>query len=96
MTFPTVVIGVITVLVIISEIYKGTFEKESKDERGQFINYKVKSFSYSILTVGIILGVVLVALFEIIDREYFIFYVILVFFLQSIASSIYLAVSRRI
>jgi len=58
--------------------------------------FKIKSFSYSVLTVGILIGVALVAMFKLIDKEYFIYYVMLVFFIQSISSSIYLAVVRRV
>lgn len=93
----TISICVLAVLVIIAEFYKSTFERriESRDERGQMLIFKIKSFSYSVLTVGILIGVALVAMFKLIDKEYFIYYVMLVFFIQSISSSIYLAVVRR-
>lgn len=85
-------IFVLAVLVIIAEFYKSTVERkmESQDERGQMLIFKIKSFSYSVLTVGILIGVALVAMFKLIDKEYFIYYVMLVFFIQSISSSIYL------
>ncbi|MEB2280184.1 hypothetical protein LAV73_09275 [Lysinibacillus xylanilyticus] len=94
----TIGICVLVALVIFAEFYKSTFERrmESQDERGQMLVFKIKSFSYSVLTVGILIGVALVAMFKLIDKEYFIFYVMLVFFIQSISSSIYLAVVRRV
>ena len=94
----TIVICVLVVLVFIAEIYKITFERrmESQDERGQMFIFKIKSLSYTVLTVGILIGVALIAIFKLIDKEYFIYYVMLVFFIQSISSSIYLAVVRRV
>ncbi|PGA01794.1 hypothetical protein, partial [Bacillus toyonensis] len=85
----TIVICVLVVLVFIAEIYKITFERrmESQDERGQMFIFKIKSLSYTVLTVGILIGVALVAIFKLIDKEYFIYYVMLVFFIQSIVSS---------
>ena len=85
------------ILTLVAEFYKATFEhnKESQDERGKMITYKIKSFSYTFLTGGIIIGVILVAIFELFNRELFIFYVMFVFFIQSIASSIYLAIVRK-
>ncbi|PFZ27104.1 hypothetical protein COL64_31145, partial [Bacillus toyonensis] len=93
----TIVICVLVVLVFIAEIYKITFERrmESQDERGQMFIFKIKSLSYTVLTVGILIGVALVAIFKLIDKEYFIYYVMLVFFIQSIVSSIYLAIVRK-
>ena len=94
----TIVICVLVVLVFIAEIYKITFERrmESQDERGQMFIFKIKSLSYTVLTVGILIGVALVAIFNLIDKEYFIYYVMLVFFIQSIVSSIYLAIVRKV
>ncbi|EEL58359.1 hypothetical protein CN639_19040 [Bacillus toyonensis] len=94
----TIVICVLVVLVFIAEIYKITFERrmESQDERGQMFIFKIKSLSYTVLTVGILIGVALVAIFKLIDKEYFIYYVMLVFFIQSIVSSIYLAIVRKL
>ncbi|KMQ08936.1 hypothetical protein TU68_01560 [Bacillus cereus] len=94
----TIVICVLVVLVFIAEIYKITFERrmESQDERGQMFIYKIKSLSYTVLTAGILIGVALVAIFKLIDKEYFIYYVMLVFFIQSIVSSIYLAIVRKV
>lgn len=94
--FISIILGLV-IITLIAEFYKATFEhnKESKDERGKMITYKIKSFSYNFLTGGIILGVVLVAIFELFHREFFIFYVMIVFFIQSIASSIYLAIVRK-
>lgn len=88
---------VLVVLVFIAEFYKGSFERqmESKDERGQILIFKVKSLSYKILSFGILIGVVVVAIFKLMDKEYFIYYVMIVFFIQSIASSVYLAVVRK-
>ncbi|MCM3005548.1 hypothetical protein [Priestia koreensis] len=87
----------LTLLVIIAELYKLTFERnmESKDERGQLFILKIKSLSYRVLTAGIVIGVILVAVVEVMNKEYFIYYVMLVFFVQSISSSIYLAFVRR-
>ena len=98
LTFITGLILALVVLVILSELYKMSFErsKESKDERGQILIFKIKSFSYSLLTGGILIGVVLVAILEFMNKEFFIYYVMIVFFIQSIASSIYLAVVRKI
>ena len=98
LTFITGLILALVVLVILSEIYKMSFErsKESKDERGQILIFKIKSFSYTLLTAGILIGVVLVAILEFMNKEFFIYYVMIVFFIQSIASSIYLAVVRKI
>ena len=98
LTFITGLILALVVLVILSELYKMSFErsKESKDERGQLLIFKIKSFSYSLLTAGILIGVVLVAILEFMNKEFFIYYVMIVFFIQSIASSIYLAVVRKI
>ncbi|PFC50641.1 hypothetical protein COJ37_25885 [Bacillus cereus] len=94
----TIVICVLVVLVFIAEIYKITFERrmESQDERGQMFIFKIKSLSYTVLAVGILIGVALVAIFKLIDKEYFIYYVMLVFFIQSIVSSIYLAIVRKV
>ncbi|HDX9709918.1 TPA: hypothetical protein ROY21_001780 [Bacillus cereus] len=94
----TIVICVLVVLVFIAEIYKITFERrmESQDERGKMFIFKIKSLSYTVLTVGILIGVALVAIFKLIDKEYFIYYVMLVFFIQSIVSSIYLAIVRKV
>lgn len=97
----TVITGLIVglvVLVIISELYKMSFErsKESKDERGKMLIFKIKSFSYSLLTIGILVGVLLVAILDFMNKELFIYYVMIVFFIQSIASSIYLGVVRKI
>ncbi|AUJ24060.1 hypothetical protein A21D_00948 [Virgibacillus dokdonensis] len=58
--------------------------------------FKIKSFSYSILTGGILLGVALVAILDVIHKEYFIYYVMIIFYIQSIVPSIYLAVAKRI
>ncbi|PEB21800.1 hypothetical protein COO05_25645 [Bacillus toyonensis] len=93
-----IVICVLVVLVFIAEIYKIIFERrmESQDERGQMFIFKIKSLSYTVLTVGILIGVALVAIFKLIDKEYFIYYVMLVFFIQSIVSSIYLAIVRKV
>lgn len=98
LTFITALILGLVVLVILSEIYKMSFERsmESKDERGQLLVFKIKSFSYSLLTIGIIVGVAFVAILDLMNKELFIYYVMLVFFIQSIASSIYLAVVRKI
>ncbi|ACQ69770.1 hypothetical protein EAT1b_0841 [Exiguobacterium sp. AT1b] len=88
---------VLIVGVIVSELYKANFERkiESQDERGRQIALKVKSISYSMLSIGVYVGVALVAIFQVFDQYNFIYFVMLVFFIQSIGSSIYLAVIRR-
>ncbi|MBQ6459764.1 MAG: hypothetical protein IJJ35_09210 [Exiguobacterium sp.] len=88
---------VLIVGVTVSELYKANFERkiESQDERGRQIALKVKSISYSMLSIGVYVGVALVAIFQVFDQYYFIYFVMLVFFIQSIGSSIYLAVIRR-
>lgn len=93
----SLVFGLI-ILVVLSELYKMNFErsKESKDERGQLLILKIKSFSYGLLTIGILSGVVLVAILDLMNKELFIYYVMIVFFIQSIASSIYLSVARKL
>lgn len=85
-------------LVIISEIYKIRFEntKESKDERGLELIYKSKSMSYSILSGGIFLGIIFVKIMKIVPAEYFILIIMLTYFVQSIASSIFLHRTRKI
>ncbi|WP_404293237.1 hypothetical protein LG276_01440 [Cytobacillus kochii] len=97
-TLTTSLIISLAILVIVSEVYKAKFEskKESMDERGELLLFKIKSLSYSILSGGILLGVALVAILDVIQKEYFIYYVMIVFFIQSIVSSIYLAVVKRI
>ena len=89
---------VLIIGVIVSELYKANFERkiESQDERGRQLALKVKSISYSMLSIGVYVGVALVAIFQVFDQYYFIYFVMLVFFIQSIGSSIYLAVIRRI
>lgn len=88
----------LVILVIIAETYKAKFEKnkESQDERGLELNYKVKSLSYSILSGGIILGAVLTGLFDFFPLESYFIIVMITFFIQSIISSIYLYQLRKI
>ena len=85
-------------LVIISEIYKIRFEstKESKDERGLQLIYKSKSMSYSILSGGIALAIILVEIVKIVPSEYFILIIMLTYFVQSIASSVFIHRTRKI
>ena len=85
-------------LVIISEIYKIRFEstKESKDERGLQLIYKSKSMSYSILSGGIALAIILVEIVKIVPSEYFILIIMLTSFVQSIASSVFIHRTRKI
>lgn len=92
------VIYFLVILVIVAEIYKIRFEgnKESKDERGLQLIYKSKSISYSILSGGIIIGVVLVGALKIVPIEAFIQIIMITYFIQSIASSVYLFHSRKI
>ena len=94
----TIGVFVLVLGVFVSEIYKIIFERqmESKDERGQMLVYKIKSFSYAVLTGGIFIGVALVAILNLMNKEFFIYYVMLVFFIQSIGSSIYLAIVRKV
>ncbi|MFC4077455.1 hypothetical protein [Salinithrix halophila] len=84
--------------VIVSELYKGRFEskQESKDERGHLLIYKSKALSYTILSYGITAGVILVAILEVLKPEYFVFFVMIVMFIQSIGSSIYLFNARKL
>ena len=88
----------LVVLVIISEIYKIRFEntKESKDERGLQLIYKSKSMSYSILSGGIALAIILVEIVKIVPAEYFILIIMLTYFVQSIASSVFIHRTRKI
>lgn len=94
----TIIVFLLVIGVFVSEIYKIVFERrmESKDERGQLLIFKTKSFSYAVLTGGIFFGVALVAIFNLMNKEFFIYYVMLVFFIQSIGSSIYLATVRKV
>ena len=88
----------LVILVIIAETYKAKFEKnkESQDESGLELNYKVKSLSYSILSGGIILGAVLTGHFDFVPLECYFIIVMINFFIQSIISSIYLYQLRKI
>lgn len=92
------VIFFLVILVIAAEIYKIRFEsnKESKDERGLQLIYKSKSLSYSILSGGIIVGVILVGALKLVPIESFILIIMITYFIQSIASSVYLFHSRKI
>lgn len=92
------VIFFLVILVIAAEIYKIRFEsnKESKDERGLQLIYKSKSLSYSILSGGIIVGVILVGALKLVPIEAFIMIIMITYFIQSIASSVYLFHSRKI
>ncbi|TYS63867.1 hypothetical protein FZD47_10160 [Bacillus infantis] len=90
-------IVVLVVCVILSEAYKARFEKdsESKDERGQVIQLKVMSLSYKLLTAGVMLGFFLSAITKIMHQDYFIFYILLIFLLQSVVSAAYLFQLRK-
>ena len=92
------VIFFLVILVIVAEIYKMRFESntESKDERGVQLIYKSKSLSYSILSGGIIIGVILVGAVKLVPTEAFILIIMVTYFIQSIASSVYLFQSRKI
>ncbi|WP_342504688.1 hypothetical protein [Sporosarcina sp. FSL K6-2383] len=94
----TGLILLLVLLVFISEIYKIRFERknESQDERGQFLIFKVKSLSYTILSAGIFIGFALVAILKVMKPEIFIYYMIIVYLFQSVASSIYLSIVRKI
>lgn len=83
---------------ILSEIYKLSIEKtkELNDERGTTILLKAKSLSYNIMFVGIIVSVISVSKLDIIKQEDFIYLVMIVLFLQSIASSIYLLFLKKV
>ena len=91
------VILFLVILVIVAEIYKMRFEsnKESKDERGLQLMYKSKSLSYSILSGGIIIGSILVGAVKLVPTEGFILIIIITYFIQSIASGIYLFQARK-
>ncbi|MEK4385881.1 hypothetical protein MKZ25_08725 [Solibacillus sp. FSL W7-1464] len=88
----------LVILVIAAEFYKIRFEsnKESKDERGLQLIYKSKSLSYSILSGGIIIGVILVGALKLVPTEAFILIIMITYFVQSIASSVYLFYCRKI
>jgi hypothetical protein len=94
----SIVIFVLAILMVLSEAYKLLIEKsgELNDERGTMILLKTKSLSYSIMFVGIIGSVILVKTFEVVEQVNFIYLVMIVFFIQSIASSIYLYSLKRI
>jgi len=87
----------LVIIVLLSEGYKAKFEKsmEAKDERGQLILLKVKSMSYNYLTAGVAGGFLLVGLFKIISIDFFPYYVLIVFLLQSVVSAIYLGLIRK-
>jgi len=91
-------ITILVVLVVLAEIYRARFEsnKESKDERGLELLYKAKSLSYSILSSGIIIGVVLVGALKLLPYGGFVFIMMGAYFIQSIASSIYLYKAKKI
>jgi hypothetical protein len=94
----SIVIFVLAILMVLYEAYKLLIEKsgELNDERGTMILLKTKSLSYSIMFVGIIGSVILVKTFEVVEQVNFIYLVMIVFFIQSIASSIYLYSLKRI
>ncbi|MBD7946405.1 hypothetical protein H9650_20115 [Psychrobacillus sp. Sa2BUA9] len=94
----SILIFVLVVLMIFSEIYKLLIEKskELNDERGTMILLKTKNLSYSIMFAGIIGSVILVRTFELVQQENFIYLVMIVFLVQSIASSIYLFSLKRV
>lgn len=83
--------------VFLAEMYKMSFEKsiESKDERGRSFIYKTKSLSYSFLSYGTVVGVILVAILKVLPQEYFIYYIMVLFFAQSVFSSGYLFFVRK-
>lgn len=87
----------LVITVLVSETYKARFEKstESKDERGQLILLRVKSMSYNYLTVGVAGGFLLVSLFKIMSIEFFPFFILIVFLLQSVVSAVYLGIVRK-
>lgn len=98
MNFVSLLIFVLVGLMILSEIYKFSIEKsrELNDERGTMILLKTKSLSYALMFAGIIGSVILVRTIELVQQEDFIYLVMIVFFVQSIASSIYLFCLKRI
>lgn len=89
---------ILVILVIVAEFYKTKFERseESKDERGLELIYKSKSLSYSILSGGILLAVILVGALKLIPYGGFIIIVMCAYFIQSIASSIYIYQERKL
>ncbi|SHH35059.1 MULTISPECIES: hypothetical protein [Virgibacillus] len=93
----TTLVMIFLVIIIVSELYKSNFEKsvESRDERGRLILLRVKSLSYNFLTGGIFLGMFLTAIFNIMELEFFPFYVLAIFLLQGVISSVYLAIIRK-
>ena len=93
----TVSVILLVVLVLISEGYKGRFEKsaEARDERGQLILLKVMSLSYKFLMGGVFLGFSLVAIIKWMDRDLFIFSILYLFMAQSLVSAVYLAILQK-
>ncbi|MBO0602594.1 hypothetical protein I2483_13080 [Sporosarcina sp. E16_3] len=89
---------ILVVIVVLAEIYRAKFEnnKESKDERGWELIYKAKSLSYSILSGGLIIGVVIVGALKLLPYGGFIFIMMGAYFIQSIASSIYLYQAKKV
>lgn len=94
----SITIAVLAILMVVSEIYKVFVESkpELKDERGIMIQLKVKNVSYYILIGGIILGVILVKNLEFLAAQHYISFIMIVFFVQSIASAIVLNRLKRI
>lgn len=92
------VIFILVILVLVAEIYKMRFEshQESKDERGLQLMYKSKSLSYSILSGGIVIAIILVGAVKLVPKEAFILMIMVTYFIQSIASSVYLFQARKV
>ena len=84
--------------VIISEFYKIRFESsfEAKDERGILILLKQKTLSYHILFLGICSAFIFIICFDLLARDWFVYWIMFTGFLQSIASTIYTIYLRKI
>lgn len=88
----------LVVAVIISEFYKIRFEssQEAKDERGILILLKQKTLSYHILFLGICSAFIIIIAFDLLARDWFVYWIMFTGFLQSIASTFYTMYLRKI
>ena len=84
--------------VIIGEFYKIRFESsmESKDERGILILLKQKTLSYHILFLGICSAFIVIIGFDLLARDWFVYWIMFTGFLQSIASTFYTIYLRKV
>lgn len=94
----SILIYVLVGLMILSEIYKIFVEKtkELDDERGVIVLLKTKGLSYNILFVGIIVSIISVSKFSFLKQGDFIYLIMIILFLQSIVSTIYLLLLKKV